>query len=669
MPGSLLPLPEVGLRVLRNPVKDSLEINLNQSAIWNGIRTLKSAPPFKLQVFTTAPGALQTSDLTQPVGSQDQPPAQAPLLLAYWNTLPAYTPAQALRRWDGAHTGPQGGRHGLYNLLRTARNAGIPLLLLDLNSSQSLAALDYLENLTLVNELAQTDEVILPSKVPGFLLQESSSGVDRILEGMRQDAAPFALPSNRLLFVDGASPADWDVDSWLASQKKPGVIFFPRLAIEPGAGSLPDQVTHVSRWHDWRVIPIPWVKPGFQQVSQEGLSLEARRLLVQTAFQNQEQDAPAMVILGGNLPASEWGNPENSREAFAYIRAHPWIKPVTRKDLFTLRTLPADDSLLEFTAPSTDLLESAVEQELVEALKDAPANNLGRAARQAFEALLAPLANPPQEYPALRRQYIGQVYALLAAARWAEQPSPASDCSLDYNQDARLDCLLATDTTLALFDNQEGTLSFLFTITPDGEDHQLIGPSSQLIVGLSDPSSWDLVGGLRADPAVIPGAFAEPLIGTGRTQDVQVALSPEIITFSYASELTGAPVLSKRFFLGQNELRVEYDLASNPPPIKIQLPVLLDPWERFTSGWVNQYQQERLASGWSWSHSPGLLLEITASEDISLRSFLDSRRYLGQAEDPNREYPASHYLPFPLAMAELHPQGDFYVNLRLTAVP
>ena len=156
---------------------------------------------------------------------------------------------------------------------------------------------------------------------------------------------------------------------------------------------------------------------------------------------------------------------------------------------------------------------SDVKQRLVEALKDAPANNLGRAARQAFEALLAPLANPPQELPALRRQYIGQVYALLAAARWAEQPSPAADCSLDYNQDSRPDCILATDTTLALFDNQEGTLSYLFTITPDDEGHQLIGPTSQLIVGLSDPSSWDLDGGMRADPAIIPGAFAEPQIG------------------------------------------------------------------------------------------------------------------------------------------------------------
>jgi len=359
MPGSLVPLPGAGLRVLRNPAKDSLEINLNQSAIWYGNRSPRSAPPFKLQVYTTAPGSLQTSDLTQPVGSQGQPPAQAPLLLAYWNTLPAYTPAQALRRWDGAHTGPQGGRHGLNNLLRTARNAGIPLLLLDLNSSLPLAALDFLENRTLVNELAQTNELLLPFKVPGFLLQESSSGVDRILDGMRQEAASFALPSDRLLFVDGASPVDWDVDGWLASQK-PGVIFFPRLAIDPGAGSLPDQVTHISPWQDWRVIPVPWGTPGFQQVSEEGLSLDARRLMVQTAIQNQEQNAPAMVILGGSLPASEWGNPDNSREAFSYIRAHPWIKPVTSKDLFALETLPADDSLLVSSAPSTDPLEPAV---------------------------------------------------------------------------------------------------------------------------------------------------------------------------------------------------------------------------------------------------------------------------------------------------------------------
>ena len=312
MPGSLAPLEDAGIRVLRNPARDSLEINLNQSAIWNGMRTPRSAPPFKLQVFTTPPGELKTSDLTQPVGSQEQPPTQAPLLLAYWNTLPAYTPAQALRRWDGAHTGPQGGRHGLNNLLRTARNAGIPLLLLDLNSSLPLAALDYLENLTLVNELAQMDEVLLPFKVPGFLLHASNPGVDRILDGMRQDAASFGLPSDRLLFVDGVSPVNWDDDGWLDSQK-PGVIFYPRLTVEPGAGILPDQVTHISRWRDWRLIAVPWGTPGFQQVSQEGLSLDARRLLVQTAIQNQEQEASAMVVLGGSLPGC------NHRGSFLFL--------------------------------------------------------------------------------------------------------------------------------------------------------------------------------------------------------------------------------------------------------------------------------------------------------------------------------------------------------------
>ena len=56
MPGSLAPLEDAGIRVLRNPARDSLEINLNQSAIWNGMRTPRSAPPFKLQVFTTPPG-------------------------------------------------------------------------------------------------------------------------------------------------------------------------------------------------------------------------------------------------------------------------------------------------------------------------------------------------------------------------------------------------------------------------------------------------------------------------------------------------------------------------------------------------------------------------------------------------------------------------------------
>ncbi len=107
----------------------------------------------KLQVFLTPPGSHNIADQLDPIDLGMTPPAPARYLLAFWNTFPAYTPLTALRRWDGAHTGPLGGRHGLWNLLRTARSAASPLILLDMNYPAALSALEFAGELELIKEL------------------------------------------------------------------------------------------------------------------------------------------------------------------------------------------------------------------------------------------------------------------------------------------------------------------------------------------------------------------------------------------------------------------------------------------------------------------------------------------------------------------------------------
>ena len=61
--------------------------------------------------LTPADGLL--CDISPLIYSNSSLPTPAYLLLAFWDTLPASTPIQLLRRWDGAHTGPYGQRHGL----------------------------------------------------------------------------------------------------------------------------------------------------------------------------------------------------------------------------------------------------------------------------------------------------------------------------------------------------------------------------------------------------------------------------------------------------------------------------------------------------------------------------------------------------------------------------
>jgi hypothetical protein len=77
-------------------------------------------PGIRFQVFLTPPGSTDRIDSTPQIDLNGSPPAPASLLLAFWDTFRLLHPAQALRRWNGAHTGPLGQRHGLYQLLKAS---------------------------------------------------------------------------------------------------------------------------------------------------------------------------------------------------------------------------------------------------------------------------------------------------------------------------------------------------------------------------------------------------------------------------------------------------------------------------------------------------------------------------------------------------------------------
>ncbi len=93
------------------------------------------------------------ADVVHDVRSDAQPPVnRAPVLVAFWDAFPVTTPAQALRRWDGAHTGPLGERHGLLHILDAAGQYSVPVALLDIKNPASLAALDFMGNIPGIKE-------------------------------------------------------------------------------------------------------------------------------------------------------------------------------------------------------------------------------------------------------------------------------------------------------------------------------------------------------------------------------------------------------------------------------------------------------------------------------------------------------------------------------------
>lgn len=125
-------------------------------------------------------------DQTPVIGAADQASDSVRLLLLFYDVFPSTTPAQALRRWDGAHTGPYGERHGLKHLLLAAERTNLPITLLDLALPERLAALDYVGGIKILDNLMRqnlvslglsTTEIAWPAPDENDLLQPTAQGL------------------------------------------------------------------------------------------------------------------------------------------------------------------------------------------------------------------------------------------------------------------------------------------------------------------------------------------------------------------------------------------------------------------------------------------------------------------------------------------------------------
>jgi hypothetical protein len=227
------------------------------------------------------------------------------------------------------------------------------------------------------------------------------------------------------------------------------------------------------------------------------------------------------------------------------------------------------------------------------------------------------------------------------------QGSPISTCDSDIDKDGQLECILADETYLAILDPRGARLTYLFA--REGESlHQLIGPSWQVAVGLSNPSTWDHSAGEAADLGAYPGAFA----------DVENPFKPydpviEGSTLTFTS-LDGTR--TKTFKLTETGVEVEYQTQE---PVTAQIPLLVDPNSRFTLGWAEKYTKKNTPDGVVWGLEDEPMVRIQSEGPITMRAFNESLSLLATPEDPDFDYPPGHYIPFPMAIAEVE-MGDGY---------
>lgn len=647
--------PELAVWVQRDPVLDTLTIQLKRLAL---PRT-RFEPG--LQVFLTAPGSEEVSDQSDPARLGGSPPPPARALLAFWNAFPAYTPATALRRWDGAHTGPLGGRHGLYNLLRTARNHAIPLALLDLKNPSSLAALDYAGGLELVRELEAAGLLTLPESAPALSGYFPAWVLERAVEESRAAARAYGFPDSQLLYLPPGLEQAW--------MDRPGtedhrLVF---LGGEEVAGSGRAVITRAGQN---LLLASPTLDEV--QVDDRGLTLPVRAALAENALAAGSGSPAPLLVLGGDLTGSAWGAPQPAREAFSYLQAHPWVRLLNEQDLLAAQgslghawTAPPSGQGAGGEALSPDSLA------VLEDLRNAPPGALTAAAWHALLGLYAPVAPQPAGLEQLRSHYLGQTGALLAASRWEAAPYEQAYCELDFDRDGEAECLLASQEVLALFEPSGGALTYLFVREAGAPGaapvHQLAAPSSQLAAGLSPASGWDLTRGLQADPAVIPGAFSS-------TGPFQVQTGPGELVFTAQD---GS--VQKAYALVPEGLEICIQSAARQV---FQVPLVLDPWQRAEPGWWEQYGEQEPETGspspfpdsscaaaaetvstWKWGAVPAI--EVQATAPLRAQTFLDSRRRMGLVEDPNSEFPPGHYLPLSLALLEVETSGTLAFALRL----
>ncbi len=629
------------VRSYRNPSLDTITIAINR--IFIGER-------YRFDIYTyLSPADPAAADQALDIRSDGAPPlSRAPLLLAFTDSFPAYTPAQAMRRWDGAHTGPTGERHGLRNVLDNAERHSVPVALLDLKTPTSLSALDFIGKTDQIRRMAARRLLILPDVAYGEPADVSLTFSRRAARDFGLPASPFVYPRSTGVYAP-------------CSDLLPVYRYqFTNLPTTDLTDNLtPTNATlHLARRAGATLILIPTQMD--LQATVDGLSLNLRKLLIQAAL---SPDAGDIVVLGGSLPHSTWGDADMASAAFAYIAAHPWLWALNGEDLLSFPVgakyvsppppTPATPSPIYTTqGQATNLDSAALQSRLLSELHNAPGNPLTDSAWQMYFALTAPTEDTRLQ--SLRAQYLGGVGGLLAASRWAENPEQQAGCAFDLDYDGQNECLLVSPKYFAVVETDGARLTFLFARDESGV-HQLIGPTAQFAVGISDPSEWKATRGEGADPAQIMGAFSDTPKPFENYSPVWT--SNDTLTF------TGAEVKRvKTFRLTESGLEIRY---YSQAPLSTRIPIAIDPWQRFRAGWVADVRASLTPTSWEWGLANGIRLEVRTDAPFSAQGITVSIPFLSQIENPNLDYPAGHFYPFPLSVMEIQANGDFTIFLSL----
>ena len=538
----------IKIRVVSDPENDSLVISLQLLDINHPTNALT------VKGYVGGGTFLHLADEIGPVRFTASPPPPVEVSFVFWDSFLSNTPAQALRSWDGAHTGINSERSGLVHLLKAAENWNFPVYFTDLHSKENIAALKYMRVWQQVEELEQ-------SGVVGFLQCE---GLDYFCGGRLGYGYTHNIPDT-----------------------------FNRNAV-------------------------------IEQILVAGPTI------------------PRTVhFLGGSLVYSAWANSAFAENVFSYITQHPWIK-VTRHNpiQYLLRSqvyLPANN------------LQSLIYSNLVKAHQ----NPASESAWNMFR-LFTQQADP--EIKKLGEIYLGQIGHQLQASHWLSNPQSLKDCTQDIDWDGALECILASESVFASIELDGGNIVTLYVILGDSV-HQIIAPTWQFSLSLADPTTWNFVDGIRADPSHIAGGLV--------TENIHAI--PFYPSYSDEGLILSTSNVATRiaFQVLPDGLSIS---KSSPDSLTHLFSFVLDPWLFYSNLPNNNYHTSPVVFkdgifSWDWQLPRKVTVFIHTNGILSIDSFLDSKELLVFPEDPNREYPMGHYLPFPITRASIYSPKDLQISI------
>ena len=420
----------VELLIFIDSVQDNFVFSINQNSI-------PITPLTTLQVLITSPSKDKIVDKTSSILLDSSPTTKPKIQFIFWNTMDTSTPAEALRSWAGAHSGPISSRHGLKYLLDATLKYEYPLLILDFCKPLSLSILDYLSAIDQIRLLWEKDLL-------------------KVCNHENMDSSIFYL---------------------LKDNFYNNVVFGY------------DYAQYIKKINNESIFS------GFLSIS-KGDFLVALLQFKSQIISSAITGLPTPLVLGNDFRVSYLGDPANLEFFYSYIYNHPWIQVDDNFDIDPF-------SLNQFELSEGDRSDLSIEQNIQKSLHNSPDNLITDLAWQVYSTLLDP--GTEVSVP-LGSEYIAQIGQLLAASNWVNKPSQITSCSIDLDFDGDNECILSSENIFLTIEPMGGYIPFIFSIDQNGV-HQIVGPTWEFIVGLSDITEWDLSKGVKSDPKQILGAF------------------------------------------------------------------------------------------------------------------------------------------------------------------